>query len=384
MKFVFWAALALLVYTWMGYPLFLLAASRLRPSRRGRGGAESACTVTVLVAARNEAENIVARIENILDSDYAAGLLDVVVVSDGSTDGTDEAVSELARRDRRITLVRGAGEGKSLAQNTAMPHARGEIVVLTDADTVYERDTVKNLVSNFDDDRVGCATGTIVLKNDGGTSVSRGQGVYWRFELLLRRLESRAGTLHTASGPVMAFRKGLFRPMDARYGDDCVIPLDVLLQGYDVVHDDDAVAYDAFPSTTTGELRARTRMTLRNITGTLSRRGLLNPLSHPMLAHAIFFHKICRWLNPYFMLLLFASNAAVLTAGAGYRASFVVQAAFYAAAVVGFGADALRLSVPVASQAFSFMVANTGFFIGVLKAMSGESITRYSNRKANP
>jgi cellulose synthase/poly-beta-1,6-N-acetylglucosamine synthase-like glycosyltransferase len=177
----------------------------------------------------------------------------------------------------------------------------------------------------------------------------------------------------------LAFKKAIFQPFESYYGDDCVIPLDILLQGYKVVQADEAVAYDSFPETAWRELQARIRITLRNITGTLSRYPLLNPLKFPLISVSICFHKICRWLSPFFLLILFFSNLMLMTQGYFYLLTFYCQAAFYSLGLLGLMGELQKKHIPLASPIFGFILANVGFFLGVLKATSGKKVISYSS-----
>ncbi len=217
-----------------------------------------------------------------------------------------------------------------------------------------------------------------MIKNEYN-SISEGHEFYWKYETLLRRLESKVGTLHTATGSIMAFRKNLFRPFEDKYGDDCVIPLDIISQGYKVVHDDKAIAYDTFPSTIERELKTRIRMTLRNITGTFSKFHLLNPFRFSLIFVSILSHKIFRWLTPYFMIVLFISNYLLLKESFFYKIILYCQLIFYFSGVIGFVAERNSYRIPIASQSFSFLLANIGFFFGVLKALFGQKIVAYRN-----
>ena len=260
-------------------------------------GGESMPVITVLVTVRNEENTVGARIRNLQNADYPAERLQILVASDGSTDRTESIVNDLKKGDPRVCLFTTHGGGKSYTQSQAVGQAHGDIVVLSDSDTVFHSGALKYLAGPFADQLVGCATGRVELARNKN-SVAESQGIYWQYEMFLRKWESSAGLLHTASGSIMAFRKHLFRPFEPIYGDDCAIPLDIVSQGYRVVHVDDAVAYDEFPSTVKGELKARTRMTLRNITCTLKRCSLLNALRHPLVSWAVISHKLLRWLTP--------------------------------------------------------------------------------------
>jgi cellulose synthase/poly-beta-1,6-N-acetylglucosamine synthase-like glycosyltransferase len=374
LKPVYFGTLFILFYTWIGYLLLLLIVDRFKEIKISKEAIFP--FITILIPIYNEEEVIKRKITNLLESDYPADRLELLIVSDGSTDNSEQIVAEMGRTDPRLRLFKTPRAGKSGAQNRALPLARGEIVVLTDAGTVFEKDALKNLVSNFADGRVGCVTGRLNLLKDC-TSISESQGLYWKFEILLRKLESRIGTLHTCSGALMALQKSLFVPFADRYGDDCIIPLDVLSQGYRIVQEDDAVAYDTMPSTMGGELRARVRMTLRNITCTLSRYSLFNPFKYGLISISVLSHKILRWLTPYFLIILFSSNLFLINAGAFYLLTFGLQLLFYGLGTLGYLAERQNRRIPVGSQIFSFLLANLGFFLGVLKAIKGQAITAY-------
>ena len=374
----FWISFCLLTYTWMGY--FLLLVLLVRFFRKSLNRRAIYPAMTVLVTAYNEEKSIEKRLNNLLCQDYEKGLLDILVASDGSTDRTNQILESCAKNDTRVRLYAAKRQGKSATQNSAIPLARGDIVVLTDADTVFEKDTLKRMARNFADSRVGCVSGRLILKDSIG-SVAESQGLYWKFEMALRTMESQIGAMHSASGSIMAFRKDLFRPFDSRFGDDCIIPLDIIMQGYRVVHDDSTIAYDTFPSSVRGELKTRTRMTLRNITCTLNKYQLLNPFKYPLVSIAIVSHKLLRWLTPFFMLVAFFTNIFLRGENAFFYLAASVQVLFYVLGLIGFLAELLKFRIPVASQIFSFLLANVGFLLGVLKAVCGKDVTSYKNHR---
>jgi len=376
MKIFLLTSLFVLIYTWVGYFLLLNRLVRLRTAKCKQ--AEDYPSVTLLLTVYNEESLIEARLNNLLLQEYPSDLLDILVASDGSTDRTNAIIEGYAKKNNRIRLYKGCGEGKSATQNSAIPFAKGEIIVLTDADTVFEKDTIKQIVKPFADKDVGCASGRLVL-GQGVGAVAESQGMYWKFEMALRKMESQIGALHTATGGIMAFRKNLFRPFDPKYGDDCIIPLDIIIQGYVVVHADSAVAYDSFPSSLEGELKARTRMTLRNITCTLSKYHLLNPFKYRFVSLAIFSHKLLRWATPFFMIVVLGMNILLINENLIFLFTTIAQLLFYILGVIGLICELCKMRIPVCSQIFSFLLANIGFLLGVLSAIFGEHVTSYKN-----
>jgi cellulose synthase/poly-beta-1,6-N-acetylglucosamine synthase-like glycosyltransferase len=366
--------LAALGYTWLGYPAMLWTLRQVfgMPPRREAG--EPA--VSIIVAAYNEETHIAAKMEDCLALDYPADKVEILVASDGSVDRTEEIVEEFARRDSRIRLIKSAGRaGKSGVQNLAVAEARGEILLFTDMETMTRSTLLRRIGEDFADPRVGM----VVPKVQFGRiddAVSKGQGAYWRFELVLRQWESDLGILATASGAAFALRRTLFRPIPPQYGDDCIVPLDVRLQGFRVLQDERLVVFDEMPNTIDGELRARVRMTARNWTGILSRPGLLNFLRYPGTALGLVSHKFLRWMTPLFLGAAFVINC-LLAAHGRMALLFILQSCFYVAAVVGWRQSRQRPCARIFGYPFAFCLANLGFFLGLVRCLRGRSVVAY-------
>lgn len=361
-------------YTWLGYPI-LLACFRW-DFKRTRHRQPTLSTISVIIASYNEEARIAAKLNDTLALDYPNDRLEIIVASDGSTDATEAIVHEFATRDARIRLVCSQGRaGKSGVQNLAVEHARGDILLFTDAETTTRPELLRLLAEDFADENVGLVAPT-VLFGKADSAVSKGQGAYWRFELFLRQLESDAGILATASGSAFAMRRSLFRPIPSQYGDDCIVPLDVRLQGYRVVQDRRLMVYDEMPHSIDGELRARVRMTARNWTGILSRPQLLNPLRYPGTAWGLISHKFLRWMTPLFLAAIFVTNC-ILTFQHRLQALFILQLCFYLAAFVGWHRSRRRLCNPFFGYPFAICLANVGFFLGLLRCLRRDRIIAY-------
>src|SRR5436305_1672246 len=198
-------AFLLLAYTWAGYPVLLWVLRRFFAREITRAPQAVAPKVSIIIAVRNEQHNIAARLIDCTNLEYPADRLEIVIVSDNSTDKTEEIVKEFAERDPRIRLLVASGQsGKSAAQNLGMEHARGDILFFTDADTRTRPDTLAVLMENFADPNVGLVTANVYL-GQPGNAVAEGQGMYWRFELFLRKLESELGILATGSGQLLLY-----------------------------------------------------------------------------------------------------------------------------------------------------------------------------------
>src|SRR5436309_5616169 len=369
-------AFLLLAYTWVGYPVLLWVLRQFFARKIARAPQQNAPKISIIIAVRNEEDNIAARLIDCTNLEYPADRLEIVIVSDNSTDKIEEIVKEFAERDSRIRLLVASGQsGKSAAPNLGMEHARGDILFFTDADTRTRPDTLAVLMENFADPNVGLVTANVYL-GQPGNAVAEGQGMYWRFELFLRKLESELGILVTGSGQLLLMRKELYRPLQPVYGDDCVLPLDVRLQGHRVVQDARVVVYDIMPNSIKGELRARIRMTARNWTGTLSRAAILNPFRFPLTSWSLISHKLLRWLTPFFLAVLLVANVALAWRGQ-WVVLCVLQILFYLGAWIGWWRARKGEPAWVFAYPFAFCLANIGFLLGMVKVMRRQKITSY-------
>lgn len=369
-------AVSLIAYTWAGYPCFLWLLRRLWPRPVARGMQNWIRKVTIFLPVHNEEACLREKVQDCLKLDYPPEKVEILIISDNSSDATEDIAAELARKDARLHLLRTQGRaGKSGAQNLAAEHATGELLLMTDANTRIPPSTLKLLLENFADPKVGLVTATVSFGRPEN-AVAEGQSAYWRYELFLRKMESELGILATGSGQLLLMRRELFRPIPVIYGDDCVLPLDVRLQGYRVVQDTRAIVFDTMPHSIGGELRSRIRMTARNWTGTLSRPALLNPFRFPATAWGLISHKLLRWLTPLLLGVLFVVSTFMVL-----REQLVVlwilQMVFYLAALIGWLRTRSGQPAWVFAYPFAFCLANAGFFLGMVKVLRSQRIISY-------
>jgi cellulose synthase/poly-beta-1,6-N-acetylglucosamine synthase-like glycosyltransferase len=372
----FLVSATVVLYTWIAYP-FLLRLLRLFRRRTIRpSGQNYAPFVTIIVPVHNEQQKIAVKLGDCLELFYPQDRLEIIVASDASTDGTEEIVRRFVARDSRIQwLQSGNRVGKSGVQNLAAARAQGDILFFTDANTAMTPGVLRTMIDDLSDPEVGLVTATVHFGHPQD-AVEKGQGFYWRYELFLRATESDLGILATGSGQALAVRRELFRPLPACYGDDCIMPLDVRLQGYRVIQDRNATVFDAMPHSIQGELRTRIRMTARNWTGTLARPEILNPLRFPLTALGLISHKLLRWLTPFFLTVVFLSNSW-LALDRHAVILWWLQVAFYVSAFVGWELTRKQRRAWVFGYPFSFCLANVGFFLGMVKAFRNQKIVAY-------
>ncbi|BCA79494.1 glycosyltransferase family 2 protein [Desulfuromonas sp. AOP6] len=326
---IFWISLMVVFYVYVGYPLtaWLLGLFWLRPVLRQPIRPK----VSILIAAFNEEEAIAATIENKLALDYPQELLEIVVVSDESTDATDSIVQTYA--DRGVRLLRQTPRaGKTAALNLAVPQAAGDILVFSDANSLYAPDALGFLVQNFADPEVGYVTGKMIYVSPDGSTVGDGCSSYMRYENRLRELETRLGSVVGVDGGIDAMRKDLYRSLNPDQLPDFVQPLKVVEQGFRVVYDSRALLRESTLKATADEYRMRVRVSLRAFWALYDMRTLLGFSVNPLFAWQLWSHKVLRYLCFVFLAAAWLSNLLLLEDGLFYQVFFFFQSAGYAGA----------------------------------------------------
>ncbi len=373
---VFWLLVGLLFYAYAGFPALVIAVGSLR--RRTVRRRPETPAVTVIVAAFNEERDIQARIDNLLELDYPAQSLTLIIASDGSTDKTESIVSSFAERDDRVQLLRLPRRGKAFALASAAAAAKGEILVFSDANTLFRPDAVRNLVSLFGDPSIGGVAGNTVydVKKTEDAGV-QGEEAYWSYDKWLKRMESMTGSIVSAHGGIYAIRRELFpKTIDPSVTDDFAISTEVVARGYRLVFDPDAIAFEPVAPRADLEFRRKVRLMTRGLRGVVRRRALLNPFCYGFYSVVLFSHKVLRRLVPVFLLLLLVTSLALSWNGTLQRAGLALQLTFYGLALLGMllrfrhiGRSKL-LYVP-----FFFCMANAAALVALLKLLRGEKIS---------
>jgi cellulose synthase/poly-beta-1,6-N-acetylglucosamine synthase-like glycosyltransferase len=377
---VFWIASGLLAWIYLGYPLVVAALARLAPWRPDPSG--SIPTLSVAIAVHNEAAAIEERIADVLKQAASdeVRLLEVLIGSDGSTDDTDMIVATLAASESRIRLVPLPRSGQTTTQDALFKAARGEVVVLTDAETRFGPGCLARLGAAFRDPRVGAATGRLEWRGEAATATSRNEGLYWRYERRIRELESRAGCLTAVTGALLGVRRSSYRPVPATASMDHLLPLYVREAGGAVVYVPDAVATDRPISGLREQFRNRTRTASRGLRANASMVGRLAPWRRPRAALAIWSHKLLRWATPWLVVIALVSGAVEAMNGS-------VPGAIVAAAVVvgGLAAGVGNLIAssgrrPPAPLAFAraFAIVNLAFARAWVDVLRGRRIAAWS------
>jgi GT2 family glycosyltransferase len=371
-EWLFWGCAALTVYAYAGYPALLWIWIRLR--RRGEvdGPAHEAAVshppVSLIIPAYNEEAVIAEKIRNSLDLEYPAARLEIVVVSDGSSDATEE-VARRAAGDRVKLVFREDRQGKTACLNAVLGELSGDLFVYTDANAFFHPDALQRLVAPFADARVGCVMGMLEYRRSGSLNAALGEGLYWRYENFLKDLESRLGSTIVGNGAIYAMRRRLCRelPLDAEA--DVANPLLALRAGCRVVFERRARCWERAAESVREEFGRKTRIITNQIATYLHAPGGPSPLP----AGAVFqilSHKVVRWLVPLALAGMLLASAAVHSKLLG--AALVAQAVFYALAGIGALLEASGRRVPRAFFVpYYFCAVNAASVKGMLDFARG-------------
>ena len=379
-EFTFWTAAGVLAYTLFGYPL--LAWLRARVCRRDAARADVTPSVTIVIVAHNEAAGIGKKLQNLHQLDYPREKLEIIVASDGSDDGTNDIVE----RDSGVTLLPFPRQGKIPALNQAAEHAKGELLVFSDANSMYATDALRWLVRAFADPNVGGVAGNQTYVRGGeGSATTAGERAYWNFDQKLKEWQSAAGSVTSATGAIYAIRRSLFRAVPPGVGDDAVISYRVIAQQHRFVYEPRAVAYETVAPTESAEFKRKVRVCLRGLHGLTIEPQLFNPLRHGFYSVQLASHKLLRWIIPWPLLLLLISSFALFHTGLLFQTAAVVQATFYFLALL-----ALVLPKRIArlrlGKAFTvpyyFCLANVAFISAQLRFARGQKMDRWDVRRA--
>jgi cellulose synthase/poly-beta-1,6-N-acetylglucosamine synthase-like glycosyltransferase len=378
----FWSCFLLVAHTYVLYPAVLFAAYALAQLRRDCGylsaGAdrrrarlrdEDLPALTMVVPAHNEAPVLPRKLENLARLDYPREKLEVVFVSDGSTDGTDEILAA-AHGVRRLRVPQRGGKSNALNRGVAV--ASHELLVFSDASTLFAPDALRQLVRHFVEPRVGVVCG--LLGFDGGAEFQQTEGVYWRYEKALRVMEARLGATLTASGAIYALRRAAWRPLSPDVMiDDFVVPLNARHAGYEVVFDPEARAHEVGEASVRDEFTRRVRLAV----GSFRALGeLLRTPLRPFTAFAFFSHKVLRWVLPFLMLGMLLASAG-LAGQPPYLAALVLQLLFYAWALAGFLFRERMAPVRYSLIGYFLLAINLAFLVGFVRFLSGRQEVRW-------
>jgi cellulose synthase/poly-beta-1,6-N-acetylglucosamine synthase-like glycosyltransferase len=358
------------IYVYAGYPILLWAMARVR-GQRTVAAAPIEPAVTLIISAYNEEDVIGEKLENSLSLDYPRDRLEVIVVSDCSSDRTDAIVAARAPDGVRLIRLPERG-GKSAGLNHAVAAARGSVLVFSDANAFYRTASIRRLVANFADSEVGCVTGESRYAKPDRSTTSTQENLYWRYERWIKIVESNWGSMVGSDGAILALRRDLFEPLRASDLNDLVIPLRVVARGYRVVYEPSAICDEAGMLEYEEEFRRKVRIVNRSVFALRQFPLLLNPLRAGTFALQLISHKVLRWGVGLALIALLISSAATTAIDPRWAPLLWAQVAFYALA----GAGALlpgwrRRAGSIATLPYYFCLVNVAALIGGARGLRG-------------
>ena len=361
MTWVFWGGAAIVFYAYVGYAGWLWIRCKRKEKPVARGPFEAKISIVMVI--RNEAKIVERKLKNLLELHYPEDHIEVVVVSDGSNDGTNEILSKYKQNSRVQSILSPEARGKASGLNQAIAAARGDIVVFNDARQKIEPDAMQLLMENFADSTVGCVSGELMLGDPDSGEAAKGMGLYWKFEKKIREMESDSGSVVGATGAIYAVRRELLVTVPPEtILDDVYIPMNVVRQGYRVVFDPRAHAWDVADQGTGREFNRKVR-TLSGNYQLLQLAPWILSASNPLRFEFIS-HKLMRLIVPFALAATLVSST-VLNHPI-YRLALLVQLAFYA---LSFLVVAQMKSGPLARMAdaaFTFVVLNTAAVVAFI------------------
>jgi cellulose synthase/poly-beta-1,6-N-acetylglucosamine synthase-like glycosyltransferase len=373
-KIIFGLSVAALFYTYIGYPILVYLVSKIFPKSIEKADFEP--NVTVLITAYNEEKDIAKKLENTLLIDYPKDKIEILVASDGSTDKTDEIVKTFA--DKGVRLFRQEGRvGKTITQNNAVEQSNGEIILFSDATTMYQANVLRAMLPNFADEKIGCVAGKLIYVDESDSDVGKGAKSYWNYETFIKENESRACSLIGASGCLYAVRKSAYVPMYAEACSDFLIATKVYEQGLRTIYEPNAICEEETNQRTDKEMQMRIRVIAQTFTDLWRNRKMLNPLHSGFYAVQLISHKVFRYAVPLFLLLTLISSAILTFSNVFFDIFFGLQATFYLLALVAWLIERSGKKLGIFSIPLYFCLANWASVVAFFRFLKGENYARW-------
>lgn len=366
---IYWALLGVIIYVYIGYPIICLLGATFFNKHVLKD--ESYCPfITLIISAYNEEDVIKDKLANTLELDYPRDKMECMVVSDGSSDRTCEMVEEFASSYAFIKLLDfKKNRGKTTVQNDAVKIAKGEVIVFSDANAMYEKDALKKIVRNYYDPSVGCVCGELRYV-DGNSAINKGEGLYWRYEQFLKQAESKIGIMLGANGSIYAVRKDLYFPLGHDIISDFVEPIKIVEKGYRAVYEKEAISYEDTSSSYESEFQRKVRIITRGYRGLWSVKNILNPFRYGFLSIALISHRLLRWYTSFFLIFLFIINIILVIKLQGiYLIILVAQLIFYLLALAGYISKTKSKIMFVPAY---FCVVNCSSLLGIYNYYRGD------------
>lgn len=372
-ELTFWISFIFIAYTYVGYPVILFIWARLFPVPINKSYQKDAPNVSVLIAVKNEEKTIGPRIENLLNQNYPKDKLQIIIVSDGSTDQTNPIVRNYSTKHKTdkapiVLVIPESGSGKSNALNHGIQSATGEFIVFTDARQTFHCDAIAELNANFSDPTVGCVSGELLFMKNSASNIQHEMGLYWKIEKFVRKTESSIGSVAGATGAIYAIRKALYKKLPPEtLLDDVLTPMNIAMQGKRTIFESKALAYDTVSQNAQQEWRRKVRTLAGNWQFFNIAPALFSPRYNPIWWRFLS-HKFFRLLVPFFLPLVL--TGVILSEGTTYQLFTYLQFAFYLMAAIGWVIGKAR-EFRLINLCYFFMLLNVAALNGFIYWITG-------------
>lgn len=374
MRITLFIIVGLLVYIYFGYPLFLLMLARFfKDDEEGRGNnylSANLPSVSLIIAAYNEEKIIEEKIRNSIDLDYPRGLFEIVIVSDGSNDETNNIIAHYAERYDVINFIKYfPRRGKANALNQGVLNSKGDILLFSDANVMYDKKAIKEITSKFVDCKIGGVCGKVLLYSSISKEVC-GEGLYMKYERFIFKYESRIKTMIGTDGAMYAIRRELYLPLPpSTILDDFVTAMRIAGSGFRVIYDEHAKGYEEAASSIEKEFKRKVRIFAGGFQAFSILLSVLNPVRDPFLVFAFVSHKLLRWLSPFLLIVVLICNMSLLEYPF-YLCIFLFQIFFYGCSLIGYFFPKSR-KMPIIYFPLYFTTVNIAALLGFFKFIFG-------------
>lgn len=372
--------LLLIIHSFFFYPVILILLNRLKSSIHSIKENQNK-SLSILIAAYNEEKVIRDRIENLASQNYDMDKVEVLIGSDNSFDETDKILFELTQKYKWLKFFsykqRG---GKAGVLNKLINEAKNEIIVFTDANTIFDKDVLKNLVKYFNNNEVGGVCGKLILKSED--SDDNEESRYWSYETMIKQVEGDLGISIAANGGIFAIRKELYTqiPTEKAVTDDLFLSLKVLSKGYKFAYASDARAYENTANSLNEEMQRKIRFSATNFQTLLACKELLFH-KNLLLSYAFWSHKVIRWFLPLLLIFIFISNYLLISFGSFYNLFFILQVIFYAFSFIGFILYKFKIRFMIFTLPYYFYLSNYALVMGFIKFIKGQNSVIWESTK---
>lgn len=382
MVILFWANLSIILYTYILFPGLVFLRGLLKHSPYVSREIDHFPTVSVIIAARNEAKVIGEKIKNLLSMNYPKDSYEVVIASDGSSDETDDIVKKFSNSGVKVLSL--PRQGKAAALNSAFATSNGEIIVFSDANSIFDHEAIRSLVIPFGDSNVGGVAGNQCYLPENGKAISSsGEKAYWSFDRMLKKFQGRAGNTIAATGAIYAIRRKLFSQIPEGVTDDFFTSTGVIAQGYRLVFAQNAIAYEPVADSSEIEFGRKVRIMTRGLRSVVMRAQLLNPFRYGFYSLQLFSHKVLRRLVVFPLLLILLISPLLWNEGIIYQSALIAQLIIYS---LGISGALLRKTsfgnTKIFTLPYFFIMVNTAAFVAAINLLRGHQIDRWEPNRS--